>query len=296
MKTILFLWKEVLKEFGLRRFLLTLGGLGALILFLLFFQLLFLGKSQPPNSASQPLSRYRGDVVVQLEAELSDSEINDLYIRIGDWGRVNSIQFYFSEELTSQNLELPSALSSDANFFFITPGESPQELVEELESLGGIETATLLSENLKTSTPPSFRFPAWMRACSLAGAILFALGALALFRQGMKSVGSGWKGEFLILKYAGVEPYKIKIPFIGYGLLSGIICSLICIGLLAALSGLANEANILGRSFPALLDGSFILILTLWSALLGPTIGLLGVLLGLEDINTHLSVEFKEVE
>lgn len=294
MKTVWFLTKQVLHELGVKRAIQTAGLIIVTTLFLVSFYLLFVARSQPPVTHSQSaVMAKKGQILAELNSGLPADEVNSLYLKLRNWDSIRDIQFIFGAEFQAEQVDLPGDMNAESDFFLVEASSKKAKLTEELGKQSQITAALVLQRNLTSSTPTSFVFPSWIKIISLIGVVAFALGILGLAYQAINNLARSWKGEFQILKYSGIEGYKVRIPFVGYGFMCGFIGSLLGILLLYGTTSWAKASASVGESLPALMKSSFVMGLALWSLLLGPLMGLLGAVVGAQQLSDEWSEDVK---
>ena len=281
MNTNLFLTKKVFGELGIGKIHYSITILILLVLFLSSFFLLFLVRSQPRTTATTHVYAKEGQIMAELGPLVEESQVNDLFIKIRGWDSVERIKFYFSEELEKAYANIPSQISRDSDLFVIEAIEkvNREKLVGELENIEGISRAVLLGEDVVMSGG-LFQFPDWFKIVSLAGTVVFSLLALKTIHGLIKRFTKQWRGEFEILKYSGIGSKTARLPFVLFGLLWGLLGSVLGIVVLFVFKNWASGTQLISESLPVLENNSFFMGLALWAAFLGPFLGLLGSLLG----------------
>lgn len=282
MRTFNYIFNQLSKELFLKKAGYSLGAFLCILLFLLSFQLFFVVRSQPKKATLKNSIGKRGEIAAQLENETTEKKINDLYLRLRKWEKISGIQLILAQEIT-EKYRLPKGFSSGSSIFLVDPSNGGPKLLNKLEGEKQISLATTLEEPIKTTR--NLALPGWIKPMSLVAVLVFSLMALSLFYLLVTYVSTKWRGEFEILKYSGVKRSAVKLPVITYGILTGLAGSAFGIIILYVLTSWIKIGGWAQNSLPSLLDGSFVMGLALWSLLLGPVIGLSGILLGLDSID-----------
>ncbi len=282
MKTFSYIFNQLSKEFFLKKTDYFLGAFLCILLFLLSFQLFFVVRSQPKKATLKNSIGERGEIVAQLENGMTEKKINDLYLRLRRWEEISGIQLILGQEITDE-YRLPKGFSNGSSIFIVGPSNGGPEFLNKLEGEKQISLATTLEKTIKATR--SLALPGWIKPMSLVAVLVFSLMALSLLYLLVTYVSTKWRGEFEILKYSGVKRSAVKLPVITYGILTGLASSAFGIIILYILTSWIKTGGWAQNALPSLLDGSFVMGLALWSLLLGPVIGLSGILLGLDSID-----------
>ena len=100
-----------------------------------------------------------------------------------------------------------------------------------------------------------------------------------------RSVLEGWEGELQIIKYSGLSRFSVKFPLAMLGTLFGLLGSVLSVVALFVLSLLADNGVWLIQSLPGLPTSTSLLLITVWSLLLGLVLGFLASLSSLRVVD-----------
>jgi cell division protein FtsX len=234
--------------------------------FLSLFSCFFL-LGRPVNNDLIP-----GETMLSLAPQLSQQEIETLYLTIREWEDVQQINYRFAQE----DPEVGGV------FIVRTVPASLPSLIQKLDSVNGVlKVETLNSprkriQSLSTST----------RIGLLLGLILSMIGCLLLAQRAFRELLRTFSGEIRLLVLAGSPGNAVQYSLIALGILCGLAATLLFIVAvyLAHLAAMANPEPLL-RAASGLLDTERVRTISLLSLLLGSVIGSFAGVLGASLIN-----------
>ncbi len=260
----------------------TAGVVLSIFAFIVLIYFLLLPKDQPLN-VSTGLEEFpqNHNTLAQIQTGLSSSEINDLYLSLRRLQSVDNLILVLSEEVNQGHLKVPSELSQEADFFLIKTSDQDQ-LLQELKNQPRIRMVTTLSGQIRRqgSEPHSL----WMKILILVIGVLLAGLSFYLLRSLIDRILDSWEGELQIVKYSGLPRFSVKFPLALGGTGLGLLGSILSVLLLLALSTWADGIRIL-QQLPRLLDNTSLLVITIWSLLLGVVLGFLASLSSLRAVD-----------
>lgn len=284
MQTSLYLIKEFNKVLTKKSLSKTLAAVLFLLAFIGLIYVLLVPKQQP-LSVTPTLERFpKGhNTVAQTKTGLSDEEINKLYLSLRRLDSVESLFLVLSEEIKEGLLKLPSELSGNSDIFLLkTPDR--ESLLNDLRQQPQITMITTLSKRkLNTSSPNNL--PGWAKIILLIIAVGLAGLVFYLVKSATKDVLDSWNGEIQIVKYSGLSRLSIKLPLLLFGSSVGLIGSILSLVLLFALSRWAHSGIWLSNHLASLESNTQLLILSVWSILLGVVVGLLSSLFSIREVD-----------
>ena len=173
-------------------------------------------------------------------------------------------------------------MSEESNFFLIKTDDREQ-LLDELKTQPRIQMVTRISGQITRSGSESFSL--WLKIIILAIGVAFAGLAFYLLRSVTEDVLEGWEGELQIIKYSGLSRFSVKFPLAMLGTLFGLLGSVLSVVALFVLSLLADNGVWLIQSLPGLPTSTSLLLITVWSLLLGLVLGFLASLSSLRVVD-----------
>ncbi|MFB6290170.1 MAG: hypothetical protein ABEJ25_00355 [Candidatus Bipolaricaulia bacterium] len=254
----------------------VLGAVLSIFAFTLLIYALLLPKSQPLQVSSGLENFPPGhNVLAQIEQGLSSNSINELYLSLRKFNSVDNLILVLSEEVKQGILNVPPEVSKESNFFLVKT-EDKQQLLEELKTQPQINMVTTISGQIRQKGGGSF--PLWLKILILAIGVTFAGFAFYLLRTVTEDILESWEGELQIIKYSGLSRFSIKFPLSLLGTLFGLMGSALSVVLLFVLSTLADNGIGLIQRLPGLPTDTSLLLITVWSLLLGLVLGFLASL------------------
>jgi cell division protein FtsX len=215
-----------------------------------------------------------GETILYLAPELSDQEIEALYLIIRGWEEVQQINYRFAQE----NLGLGGVL-----IVYAMPAHL-SSLDQKLNSVDGIVTVERSAnprEDIQPLSPST-------RIGLLVGLILNAIGCLISARRAFKELLQTFSGEIRLLTLTGTPESAVHYPLIALGILCGLVASFLFIVAiyLSHLTAMSNPEMLL-HTASGLLDAGRIRTVSLLSLLLGLVLGSFAGTLGVSLINLH---------
>ncbi|MFB6215148.1 MAG: hypothetical protein ABEI54_04680 [Candidatus Bipolaricaulia bacterium] len=259
------------------------GAILSIFAFVVLIYALLLPKNQPLR-VSSGLEKFPGDhrTLAQIEQGLSASRINELYLSLRKLNSVDNLILVLSEEVKQGILTVPPEMSENSDFFLIKT-DNREELRRELKTQPEITMITTISGQVQPQRQQTF--PLWVKILFLVIGVTFAGLAFYLLRSGTEEILEGWEGELQIIKYSGLSKFSVKLPLAVLGTLSGLIGSGLSVVLLFVLSFLADRGTWLIRDLPGLPTNTSLLLITVWSLLLGLILGFLASLSSLRVVD-----------
>jgi|GEM_PF-4110331 len=283
MKAFFFILKELLGQLRVKKAAFSSLALLAAFVFLISFYLLFLARSQPANLATKESFQKDVDIALQINPTFSDEEINQVYLEYRRWEEVENINLILAEEIEKRNLRLPGELNAQSDIFLVKAKGSAQDLMKRFQAEGAVTKVASLDKVIQESGV--FRLPGWIKSISLISAALFALATVYLIQITVKNIAENWQGELQVLRFSGVNGVLVKVALVTYSGVPTTIGAALAALVLFLVSGWATGLEEISTSMPALINRSFLLMLTVWSLVLGPLLGLLGGILGMDRID-----------
>lgn len=265
------------------------GAILSIFAFIILIYVLLLPKNQPLQ-VSSGLQKFPGDhkTLAQIEQGLSANRINDLYLSFRQLNSVDNLILVLSEEVKQGILNVPPEMSENSDFFLIKTGNKDQ-LREELKTQPQIKMVTTISSQVKQQGSQSL--PLWLKILILVIGVGFAGLAFYLLRSAAEELLGSWKGELQIIKYSGLSKFSVKLPLSLLGTLFGLLGSVLSVVLLFVLSLLADKGIWLVQQLPGLPTNTSLLLITVWSLLLGLVLGFLASLSSLRIVDLMWNLE-----
>ncbi|MCF7889604.1 hypothetical protein K9M78_00095 [Candidatus Bipolaricaulota bacterium] len=259
------------------------GAILSIFAFIILIYALLLPKNQPLQ-VSSGLKKFPGNhkTLAQIEQGLSASRINDLYLSLRQLNSVDNLILVLSEEVKQGILNVPPEMSKNSNFFLIKTSDRGQ-LREELKTQPEINMITTISGQIKRQGSQSLSL--WLKILILVIGVTFAGLAFYLLRSATEDILEGWEGELQIIKYSGLSRFSVKLPLALLGTLFGLIGSVLSVVMLFVLSLLADNGVWLIQSLPGLPTNTSLLLVSVWSLLLGLVLGFLASLSSLRVVD-----------
>jgi hypothetical protein len=259
------------------------GAILSIFAFIILIYALLLPKNQPLQ-VSSGLEKFPQDhkTLAQIEPGLSSTGIDELYLSLRQLNSVDNLILILSEEVKQGILNVPPEMSEDSDFFLIKTGNREQ-LLDELKTQPRIEMVTTISGQIQRQGSESFSL--WLKIIILAIGVAFAGLAFYLLRSVTEDVLEGWEGELQIIKYSGLSRLSVKFPLAMLGTLFGLLGSVLSVVALFVLSLLADNGVWLIQSLPGLPTNTSLLLVTVWSLLLGLVLGFLASLSSLRVVD-----------
>jgi len=259
------------------------GAILSIFAFIILIYALLLPKNQPLQ-VSSGLEKFPQDhkTLAQIEPGLSSTGIDELYLSLRQLNSVDNLILILSEEVKQGILNVPPEMSEESDFFLIKTGNREQ-LLDELKTQPRIEMVTTISGQIQRQGSESFSL--WLKIIILAIGVAFAGLAFYLLRSVTEDVLEGWEGELQIIKYSGLSRLSVKFPLAMLGTLFGLLGSVLSVAALFVLSLLADNGVWLIQSLPGLPTNTSLLLVTVWSLLLGLVLGFLASLSSLRVVD-----------
>jgi len=259
------------------------GAILSIFAFIILIYALLLPKNQPLQ-VSSGLEKFPQDhkTLAQIEPGLSSTGIDELYLSLRQLNSVDNLILILSEEVKQGILNVPPEMSEESDFFLIKTGNREQ-LLDELKTQPRIEMVTTISGQIQRQGSESFSL--WLKIIILAIGVAFAGLAFYLLRSVTEDVLEGWEGELQIIKYSGLSRLSVKFPLAMLGTLFGLLGSVLSVVALFVLSLLADNGVWLIQSLPGLPTNTSLLLVTVWSLLLGLVLGFLASLSSLRVVD-----------
>ena len=259
------------------------GAILSIFAFIILIYALLLPKNQPLQ-VSSGIEKFPRDhrTLAQIEQGLSASSIDDLYLSLRQLNSVDNLILVLSEEVKQGMLNIPPEMSENADFFLIKTDDREQ-LRTELKTQPQIKMVTTISNQIQQQSSQSFSL--WLKILILVIGVGFAGLAFYLLRSATEDILENWEGELQIIKYSGLSRISVKLPLTLLGTLFGLIGSVLSVVLLFVLSVLAENGIWLIQRLPGLPTDTSILLITVWSLLLGLVLGFLASLSGLRVVD-----------
>jgi cell division protein FtsX len=259
------------------------GAIFSIFAFIILIYALLLPKNQPLQ-VSSGLEKFPQDhkTLAQIEPGLSSTAIDELYLSLRRLNSVDNLILVLSEEVKRGILNVPPEMSEESNFFLIKTDDREQ-LLDELKTQPRIQMVTRISGQITRSGSESFSL--WLKIIILAIGVAFAGLAFYLLRSVTEDVLEGWEGELQIIKYSGLSRFSVKFPLAMLGTLFGLLGSVLSVVALFVLSLLADNGVWLIQSLPGLPTSTSLLLITVWSLLLGLVLGFLASLSSLRVVD-----------
>jgi len=150
-------------------------------------------------------------LIASVDPGVGGSALNQLVWSIWSWPGVSTVSFRFPGEteprLIEQRSLLVRVLDTDAQ-------RQAGIRLEQLEEITHIDHLRL------TTTPPP-RLPATSRILALVGLVLALPAYLLSARWAARGLGVAWGDELALLRYSGVNPILLRLPFWLFGALAG---------------------------------------------------------------------------
>lgn len=249
------------------------GAILSIFAFIVLIYVLLLPKNQPLQ-VSSGLEKFPGDhkTLAQIEQDLSASSVDDLYLSLRQLDSVDNLILVLSEEVKQGILNVPNEMSENSDFFLIKTSNREQ-LREELKTQPEINMITTISGQVQQKGSQSLSL--WLKILILVIGVGFAGLAFYLLRSATEEILEGWEGELQIIKYSGLSKFSVKLPLALLGTLFGLIGSGLSVVLLFVLTLLADNGIWLLERLPGLPTNTSLLLITIWSLLLGLVLGFL---------------------
>lgn len=268
MNVYLFVFGELLRAIRAKRLgwfiLTTLLVFSFLTLFSCFFLL-----GRPANSAPLP-----GEIIIHLSPQLSDQEIDVLYLTLREWEGVQQINYRFNRE----DPDLGGL------FVLLVMPDDIASLIQELRSTDAVLTVER-SNHPNTQIQP---LSSATRFGLLAGLILNALACLLVARRAFKVLLQTFSAEIRILRLTGIPEKALHYPLIALGLLCGLVASLLFIvAIYVTHLTMVSDPGTLFQTASGLLNAVRIRTVSLLGLLLGLVMGTFAGTLGISLIEPN---------
>lgn len=259
------------------------GAILSIFAFIVLIYVLLLPKNQPLQVSSGVEKFPSGHkTLAQIEQGLSSTRIDELYLSLRDLNSVDNLILVLSEEVKQGILNVPPEMSENSNFFLIKTNNREQ-LREELRTQPEINMITTISGEIKRQG--SGPLPLWLKILILVIGVTFAGLAFYLLKSATEDILEDWKGELQVVKYSGLSRFSVKFPLVLLGILFGLLGSVLSVVLLFVLSFLADNGIGIIQQLPGLPTNTSLLLITVWSLLLGLVLGFLASLSSLRVVD-----------
>jgi len=261
----------------------VLGAILSIFAFIILIYALLLPKNQPLR-VSSGLEKFPAghNTLAQVEEGLSANSIDDLYLSLRRLNSVENLIFVLSEEVKQGILNVPPEVSKESDFFLIKTNDR-EKLLDELKTQPSINMVTTISGQIQRQGSQSFAL--WLRILILVIGVAFAGLAFYLLRAVTEDILENWEGELQMIKYSGLSRFSVKFPLALLGTLFGLIGSVLSVVVLFVLSFLADNGVWLIKSLPGLPTNTSLLLITVWSLVLGLVLGFLASLSSLRVVD-----------
>lgn len=265
------------------------GALLTIFGFIVLVYVLLLPKDQPLQ-VSTGLEKFPDDhkTLAQIRGGLSTSDIDSLYLSLRRLKSVDNLILVLSEEVKQGILNVPPEVSQDSDFFLIKTSNRDQ-LLDELRTQPDITMVTRLTGSTQRSSKEPLSL--WLKIVILAIGVIIAGTGFYLLRSVSEDLLQSWRGELQIIKYSGLSKLSVKIPLVVLSTTIGLCGSILSVLLLFGLSTWANSGIWIAEKLPGLLNNTSLLIITIWSLLLGLVLGFLGSLSSLRLVDEAWKLE-----
>lgn len=259
------------------------GAILSIFAFIVLIYALLLPKNQPLQ-VSSGLEKFPGGhkTLAQIEPGLSASRTDELYLSLRQLNSVDNLILVLSEEVKQGILNVPPEMSENSDFFLIKTDDR-EKLRQELKTQPEIKMITTISGQIQSQGSQSL--PLWLKILILVIGVTFAGLAFYLLRSATEDMLEGWEGELQMIKYSGLSKFSVKLPLALLGTLFGLIGSGLSVVLLFVLSFLADKGIPLIQGLPGLPTNASLLLITVWSLLLGLVLGFLASLSSLRVVD-----------
>lgn len=208
-------------------------------------------------------------VVAFVAEEVSDAELNRLAWDLWELAGVERVSFRFTGD------ELPGggAAKSRALLVWANDGAAASSLEEEVPRMAQGKVTNKEVRALRYSPPA--RLPPLSRVVSLVAMVTFAFASLVLARSAVARTLVGWRNEWALLRFSGIEPWTLTGNLVGtvvlWGLTGCVVYVLVYQGLRWAVSGIPGVQEVApgymsSETFPYLVG---FVIGPIWAALAG---------------------------
>ncbi len=286
MQASLYLIKEFRRLLTRNALIKTLGAVLFILGFIALIYVLLIPKQQP-LSVKPEMERFPEgfNTVAQIRGNLSSGEINELYLSLRRLNSVDGIFLVLSEEIEKGLLQLPSELSGGSDVFLVKTPDREKMLADLRKQPDITMVSSLTARNLNTEA--GTKLPLWLKIVLLIIAVGLVGLVFYLIKSTTKEVLDSWEGEIQIMRYSGLSRGSIKFPVMLFGILVGLVGSVLSLILLFALSQWASSGIWLSNQLANLQSDTTILILVVWSVLLGVVVGFLSSLFSLREVDAR---------
>ncbi len=267
----------------------AIGALLTVFGFIVLVYVLLLPKDQPLQ-VSTGLEKFPDNhkTLAQVRPGLSTTDIDSLYLSLRRLESVDNLILVLSEEVKQGILNVPPEVSKDSDFFLIKTSDRDQ-LLEELKTQPDITMVTRLSGMTQRSSKEPLSL--WLKIVILVIGVIIAGTGFYLLRSVSQDLLRNWRGELQIIKYSGLSKLSVKVPLVLLSTAIGLFGAVLSILLLFGLSTWANSGIWIAEKLPGLLNNTSLLIITIWSLLLGTVLGFLGSLSSLRVVDETWKLE-----
>lgn len=216
-----------------------------------------------PSSAAQ--------VLLLLEPQLNSAEVNALYLDMRQWPEAAELVY----ARDAANLKLPATVAvpsgARAMLMRLADDASMQTLLETLRTQVGIQQAiplqTTSGQNLFRQTQP-------LKPILLSASVVLLLASFFALTGGVRRLVDKWRGEFEVLRLAGVPLKSMLSSFAVVGVACGAIASLlIAVGLYFSMLWAQSHREQVAQYLPNALDQTHFIGLILVALILGVFVG-----------------------
>ena len=181
-------------------------------------------------------------VVAYLSEEVSDPELNRLGWELWELGGVERVSFRFAGD------ELPGGGVAETRALLIWTGEEARALALKEGVLRLAQGKISDVEVIGLRFPAPARLPPLSRVISLVASVFFAFTSLVLARSATVRTLAGWRNEWDLLRYSGIEPWILAVNFLGtvvlWGFLGCIFYVSVFLGLRGAVGGVPGVREV----------------------------------------------------
>jgi len=233
---------------------------------------------EAPESSTAP------QVLLLLDPHLSNADVDALFLEVRQWPEAAGL--VFARDVS--HLKLPTTVAAPpgvrAMLMQLDDDVSMQALLETLRTQDGIQQAIPLQT---ASSPNWLRQTQPLKPILLTAFVVLLLASFFALRGGVRRLMDKWRGEFEILRLAGVPRKNMLSSFAVIGVACGAIASLLATGALYFVMLWAqNHRDWVVQYLPTMLDQEHLIGLILVALIVGLFIGVVSGAWGARLRNT----------
>ncbi len=267
MSPFFFLFRELLGAIRMRSGLLFLGMTAAIFAFLAVLSCFFLVGT--PTGTPVHSTTSLGTITVYLSPQLSDQDVQTLYLKLRDRADVADVHFLFGAEIA------PDQFGGAFRVRAADPAHAAAlgATIGKLNGVRQVIVAPRGTTRLNLPTP--------VRIGLLLGLVVSGFLSLFIARAAFLELLRGFAPQIVMMDLAGTPERAMQVPVIALGVACGLIASIVLIAIVYVLhiSALSPSGAILSTA-PGLTDGGRVLTSSLLSLFLGLVLGTLAGVLG----------------